>query len=67
MSVVVAGRPGRRGRPVRYTLTATNAGNMTLTGVTIADPKLGTLECTPGRSRRSWRRATRSCAPAATR
>ena len=35
------------GDRVNYTLTATNAGNVTLTGVTIGDPKLGTLVCTP--------------------
>ena len=35
------------GDKVNYTLTATNAGNVTLTGVTIVDPKLGTLVCTP--------------------
>ena len=32
---------------MNYTLTATNAGNVTLTGVTVSDPKLGTLVCTP--------------------
>ena len=28
-------------------LTASNAGNVTLTGVTVSDPKLGSLVCTP--------------------
>ena len=43
-------RPTNRadvGDKVNYTLTATNAGNVTLTGVTIVDPKLGALVCTP--------------------
>ena len=47
-STVVA--PNNRadvGDKVHYTLTATNAGNVTLTGVTISDPKLGALACTP--------------------
>ena len=30
-----------------YTLIASNAGNVTLHGVTVTDPKLGTLACTP--------------------
>ena len=34
------------GDVLHYTLVATNDGNVTLTGVTIADPKLGTLTCT---------------------
>src|SRR5262249_45970162 len=35
------------GDSVLYTLTATNAGNVTLTGVTVSDPKLSTLDCAP--------------------
>jgi uncharacterized repeat protein (TIGR01451 family) len=35
------------GDTVRYTLTARNTGNRTLTGVTISDAKLGALACTP--------------------
>src|SRR5699024_5155789 len=33
------------GDTVTYTLTATNAGNMTLTNVAISDPMLGMLDC----------------------
>ena len=42
--------PGDRadvGDKVDYTLTAANVGNVTLTGVSIVDPKLGALACTP--------------------
>src|SRR5262249_11536110 len=35
------------GDRVNYTLTATNLGNVTLTGVTVTDPLLGTLVCAP--------------------
>ena len=54
------------GDKVNYTLTATNAGNVTLTGVTIADPKLGTLGCAPPQPA-TLRRARSSSARAATR
>jgi hypothetical protein len=34
------------GEVLHYTLAATNASNRTLTGVSISDPMLGTLDCT---------------------
>jgi large repetitive protein len=37
----------RPGDPVTYTLTATNNGNTTLTNVTLSDPMLPSLTCTP--------------------
>jgi len=35
------------GQTISYSLEATNAGNVALTGVEITDEKLGTLDCTP--------------------
>ena len=35
------------GDRITYTLTASNVGNVTLTGVTVSDPKIGSLVCTP--------------------
>ena len=35
------------GEDIDYTLTATNTGNVTLIDVTITDPLIGTLSCTP--------------------
>jgi uncharacterized repeat protein (TIGR01451 family) len=35
------------GTVLHYTLTATNDGTVTLAGVVISDPQLGTLSCTP--------------------
>lgn len=35
------------GQVLGYTLVATNIGNVTLSGVAISDPKLGTLNCSP--------------------
>ena len=47
MTVVAPDGRADAGDKVNYTLTAANVGNVTLTGVTISDPKLGTLVCTP--------------------
>ena len=47
MAVVAPNDRADVGDKITYTLTALNAGNVTLTGVTISDPKLGTLACTP--------------------
>ena len=47
MTVVAPSGRADAGDGINYTLTATNDGNVTLTGVTIADPKLGALVCTP--------------------
>ena len=35
------------GDVINYTLTATNTGTVTLSGVTISDPLIGALSCTP--------------------
>jgi uncharacterized repeat protein (TIGR01451 family) len=32
---------------IEYQIVVTNTGNQTLTGVTVVDPLLGTLSCTP--------------------
>ncbi len=37
----------RPGDVISYKIVATNLGNVTLHGVTISDPKLGTLACSP--------------------
>ena len=47
MTVVAPNDRADVGDRIDYTLTAVNAGNVTLTGVAISDPKLGTLSCTP--------------------
>ena len=41
MTVVAPDNRADVGDKVNYTLTAANAGNVTLTGVTVVDPKLG--------------------------
>ena len=67
MTVVAPDNRADVGDKVNYTLTATNAGNVTLTGVTVGDPKLGTLvvraaaagDAGAGRAARLHRAATR--------
>ena len=46
-TVVAPSNRADAGDTINYTLTADEPGNVTLTGVTIIDPKLGTLVCTP--------------------
>ena len=43
MTVVAPADRADAGDRIVYTLTATNVGNVTLTGVTVSDPKLGLL------------------------
>ena len=66
-TVVAPGTRADAGDRVNYTLTATNTGNVTLTGVTVSDPKLGTLACTPPQPRDPRAGRASSSAPAATR
>ncbi len=45
---ITSGSPyNAAGNVISYQLVATNTGNVTLSGVTISDPLLGTLACTP--------------------
>ena len=55
------------GDRVNYTLTATNTGNVTLTGVTVSDPTLADAGVHAGAAGDAAPRARRSSAPAATR
>ncbi|HEX2912156.1 MAG TPA: hypothetical protein VH186_15205, partial [Chloroflexia bacterium] len=49
------------GDVLHYTLVATNTGNVTLSNVSISDPKLGTLTCTPAQPASLAPGATLSC------
>ena len=47
MTVVAPSNRADVGDKINYTITATNSGNVTLNNVTVVDPLLGTLTCTP--------------------
>ena len=47
MTVVAPSNRAEVGDKINYTMTATNSGNVTLTGVTVVDPLIGTLVCAP--------------------
>ena len=47
MTVVLPADEANIGDIINYTLTATNIGNVTLSNVSISDPLLGSLTCTP--------------------
>ena len=49
------------GDVIDYLLVATNTGNVTLHNVSIVDPKLGTLTCTPTQPATLAPAATLSC------
>ncbi len=49
------------GDHINYTLTATNTGNVSLTGVTITDPMLGALACVPAQPSTLVPGATLTC------
>ncbi len=49
------------GDVLHYTIVATNLGNVTLHGVTIADPKLGTLSCDKAQGAPLAPNATMTC------
>ena len=50
LKTITSGSPyAAPGQVLRYQLLATNTGNVTLTNVTISDPKLGALSCTQPR------------------
>ena len=49
------------GQSIEYTMTATNTGNVTLTGVTVSDPGIATLACTPAQPATLAPGATMTC------
>ena len=44
------------GDVIHYTIVATNDGNMTLRDVTVTDPNVGNLSCTPANGSSIWPR-----------
>ena len=60
-SVTSTGPYDSVGDVINYLLVATNTGNVTLHNVTISDPKLGTLTCTPTQPATLAPAATLSC------